>query len=268
MKCSYQRIFYIGVVKLSITNEELALLIQNGRTDLYPVLWEKTKRLLFLMVLKYYNKHADLCKRRGIELEDLKQSCFIALNGAVMAFRDEGNKLTSYFNYAVKKAIKGILGGASDSLNNSSSLDEPISEEDGDATLLDMLPDTNATADFDDSENALFLQELHNALDMAMDTVCSNEEKTALCLQWYAGEDNNTIAERMALTAQDVRRLQRKALNNLRKRQSSQMLKPYLYHDEFIEAKAYKGTGASNYNYSAGSSVERIVETIEKYQTT
>ncbi len=251
-----------------MTNEELALLIQNGRSDLYPVLWEKTKRLLFMLVMKYYNKHTDLCKRRGIELEDLQQSCFIALNTAVMAFRDEGNKLTSYFNYAVKNAIKGILGGASDSLNNSSSLDEPVSEDDGDATLSDMLPDERASAEFDDSENALFLQELHNALDMAMDTVCSSEEKTALCLQWYAGEDNNTIAERMALTTQDVRKLQRKAMNNLRRPQSSQMLKPYLYHDEFIEAKAYHRTGVSSFNYSGISSVERIVENIEKYQTT
>lgn len=245
---------------MSITNEELALLIQNGRTDLYPVLWEKTKKLLFMLVMKYYNKYTDLCKRRGIELEDLKQSCFIALHSATMDYKEEsGYKLTSYFNYAVKNTIEDLLGSKSDSLNNSLSLDEPISDEDGEETFLDMYPDEKASADFEQTDYRIFNRDLHKMLNKALSTL-SDDNRCMVELHYYSNATFTTIAEMLSCSKANVSAQVDESLYKLRTGKYSRKLREFLY--DACEFNLYSGTGFNSWKDN-GSVQERFADTIQ-----
>ena len=138
---------------MSNTNEELAMRIQDGDTSLYAQLWAQTEKLLKMMVNSFFRKNEELIHRRGIELEDLEQTAFLALVYAVKAF-DPGKELkfTSYLNYALKKEIRAALDGgrrrsaAEDPLNRCVSLYQPIGEEENDLLLHELIQDPAAEA--------------------------------------------------------------------------------------------------------------------------
>ena len=60
---------------MSLTNEQLAELIQQGNDELKPVLWERVKRLLYSFAGKYYYRYTEYCERFGVSEWDLRQLC-------------------------------------------------------------------------------------------------------------------------------------------------------------------------------------------------
>ena len=55
-----------------MTNEELALKIQNGERNLIPTLWEQVERFIYLKSENWYWQHEETCIRCGVALDDLK----------------------------------------------------------------------------------------------------------------------------------------------------------------------------------------------------
>ena len=53
-----------------MTNEELAVCIQNGDESKVPELWERVRKLYAAKSLSYYGTHKELCARCGVELDD------------------------------------------------------------------------------------------------------------------------------------------------------------------------------------------------------
>ena len=78
-----------GGAIFNMTNEELATAIQNGETELYPVLWEKIEKLIDRKA-EIYALNLAICGRRLDPVEfkkDLKQSAYFALIAAVLLLR-------------------------------------------------------------------------------------------------------------------------------------------------------------------------------------
>ena len=66
-----------------MTNEELALKIQNGERDLIPPLWEQVERFIYLKSENWYWQHEETCIRCGVALDDLKQVSYFAFLDAI-----------------------------------------------------------------------------------------------------------------------------------------------------------------------------------------
>ena len=63
-----------------MTNEQLALNVQNGNRAALSQLWEAVRPLLLSMAWKFYTRQGkERCSSHGITLEDLQQEAFFAL---------------------------------------------------------------------------------------------------------------------------------------------------------------------------------------------
>lgn len=67
-----------------MTNEKLCTLIQEGQKEYLPDLWNQTKRFGAAQARTFFLSLGNL---GGVELEDLLQSCWIALIQAVRYFK-------------------------------------------------------------------------------------------------------------------------------------------------------------------------------------
>ena len=126
-----------------MTNEQLAELIQDGITELLPSLWEQVEKFFYLQAGKWFYKYPDMCRRAGVELQDLEQVSYFAFLDAVRYYkREEGNKFLSYAGFPIKTQFNELLGHRYEAqthlpLNGAVNIEKPIGEED--ITLLDTL---------------------------------------------------------------------------------------------------------------------------------
>lgn len=131
-----------------MTNEQLASFIkQKGNNELLPLLWGNVQKLMYMKADKAYKANIDSFKRRGVEVWDVRQNCYIAFLQAVRGYdSSKGYKFTAFLTYPLKNMIAGMLGRRSnkaDPLDNCESFEKVISDDD-DLTLLDTLKDESA----------------------------------------------------------------------------------------------------------------------------
>lgn len=251
-----------------MTNEDITVRIQNGEKELISELWNNNYKLLYLMSDKFYKRNTERCRACGVELEDIQQSCYFALCATVQAFDVRtGYKFTTYINYSFKNAVAALLDGGNkrrvtDPLNRAISLDVPLSE-DTETTKADLLPDDVAEQDFEAAENDVYNNELHEALEKAMQTACNSREADILRSVYWYGKTYQSIADVLNISISYVGETHRKALRHLRCGRSILILQPYA---DFIKTHAYHGTGLSTFRTSGNSSVEKTVELWEEKQ--
>lgn len=153
-----------------MTNEELAMEIQAGRSD-YTALWEQMRRFVCQQANRYFVMYCGSCTRAGVELDDLIQCGFMALRDAVRAYRPEsGYSLLAYIKYPLLKHFReacGIRTTRRDPLNNCASLDKPVGDE-GKATLGDLQPSQSAAQDMEAVLERKYMTELHEAIETAL----------------------------------------------------------------------------------------------------
>ena len=150
---------------LSMTNEQLAVLIKQGEQERTPELWENVRKLLYKLSFHQYTAHADLFKQQGLSLEDIQQESYFAMLGAIEAYNPEkGYMFTTYLNLQLKRRLRSILR-LKDPLNreDTRSLDAPLEDENEDSdTLHDVTADPTSgalIAAFDQRESYRLLHE-------------------------------------------------------------------------------------------------------------
>lgn len=154
-----------------MTCETIAELIQEGGNDeLLPLLWEKTRALIYKKCSQYWGFYSAKLERFGYSLDDLRQEGYNALIFAVKSYKsDKEYKLITYLNYALKNVIRGLLSGSGDVLNrlNTQSLEQPLGEgNDGDSLLVeDIIPDEHAAAVYEEIEQLDGYTALYEAID-------------------------------------------------------------------------------------------------------
>ena len=90
-----------------MTNEELAVMIQNGQTEAILPLWEQVERF----VAKQANKWEQAWTTRRVEFEDLYQSGFIAMMKAARTYDpDKDVKFLTWMDYYIKTAFSYVAG--------------------------------------------------------------------------------------------------------------------------------------------------------------
>ena len=245
----------------TFTNEEIAVRIQQGETALYAQLWEQTERLWFMLSMRLYNGSKELCAVSGVEQDDVRQICFLALYDAVQAFDcAKGLSLSSYFKYHLQNHFRDILHIRTckrEPLNMCGSLDEPINADEADSiAVVDMVPDDTAEQAFEDAEDRVFREKLHDALDTAMEKSLDDARRHMIHAIYHDGYTMSDIARNTGISCSKARAEHLKCLNKLR------IQNPYLkdFAEHYITNHAYHYTGLQSFRNNGGSSQEIILE--------
>lgn len=205
-----------------MTNEELAVLIQNGERDKLLELWEQVQRF----IRKQANRRAfALDGAGGITSDDLVQAGYLALVRAVDHFDPTaGGTFLTYFGYWLKDAFNQAAGlrtkrDREDPLQSAISMDVPVNEDDGGDTLGDFIEDPQATQCFE-------WVELHNALEKALHSLTEEQGAVIRC-RYYQGLTLEQTGQALGLDWNAVRAVEQKAIRTLRHPTNSRELLQY-----------------------------------------
>ena len=251
------------------TNEELALLIQQGHKEYISELWANCYKLLYGFVEKYYTARPETFIRCGFTLEDLQQDCFFVLLKMVEAYEpDKGYKFTSYAGYQIKNYLtRSVMGYDRNTkkitkpLNVSSSIDKPIgSGEDEELTVGSLIKDDNAELAFENVEEDIYRTELHNALEKGLQSL-TYTQRAVIRERFYNSSSLKATAEKVGMTESQAHSNEMYALRNLRAYNAKTKRLENFRAD--IMDTAYKGVGFGAFKNKQASSVEF---TVEKYE--
>lgn len=246
-----------------MTNEELAAEVQAGRAG-YGELWEQVRRFIGQQAFRWFTLYGDMCKRAGVELDDLMQCGFLALQDAVKAFDPaRGYSLLTYLGRHLQKRFReacGIRTSKRDPLNDCTSLNKPVGEEKDGASLGDFLPDSGAAAAMESVEERLYSQELHNAMAAALDTL-EERQRDTIRRRFWERDTLEDIAMDTGVSRERVRQTEAAALRALRRGQCRKLLEPF--HEQIVSHFAWRGTGFRHWKNTGVSSVERAAEKTE-----
>lgn len=201
-----------------MTSEKLAELIQEGGNDeLLPLLWEKTRILIYKKCSQYWGFYSAKLERFGYSLDDLRQEGYNALIFAVRSYKsDREYKFTTYLNYALKNVIRGMLSGSSDALNrlDTQSLEQPLDENsDGESLLVgDVVPDEHAAAVYEEIERIDGYTALYEAIDALLPDL-----REVVREHYFEGLTFKQIGEQFGISLDRAYQLHNKALRELRK---------------------------------------------------
>ncbi|MBQ3497719.1 MAG: sigma-70 family RNA polymerase sigma factor [Clostridia bacterium] len=249
--------------EFEISNERLAVLIQQGYKELYERLWEQTKKFLKLQAFKYYSQYRAMFDGAGVVLEDCYQSCFLALVDAVNAYDiTSGFSLLAYTKYPLTNHLKALIsssrGEKIEPLNLSLSIDAAIdnADESGNTlTFADTLIDEAAAEAFDYAEREIVSEHLSGILS----EICSRlnwQEQRVITMFFY---QNIGIAQISDFLGCDASRVKRHALYLLRR-----YIRKYKACLGDFDNR-YKAVGLRAFQEQCGSSVELAAERISSF---
>ena len=203
-----------------MTNEELAIEIQNGHTEYYAVLWENCRRLLFFIL---HQKATSLPLPNYIDPEDLEQEMYFALCRAVQTFdRTKPYKLTTYFKYSISNTLREKMP---DMQIEEVSYNEAVSDKDGvdSAELIDFIEDVHAAERFNDIEQFALAGIFKKALALLPEL-----QRKVIVLRFYDTLTQKQVARLLGVTQSQVRNAEAKALVTLRKPHNRRQLADFI----------------------------------------
>lgn len=208
-----------------MTNERLAELIREGGNDeLLPLLWDKTRLLIYKKCSQYWGFYSEKLERFGYSLDDLRQESYNALTFAVNGYKSEkGYKFTAYLTYALKRVIRDMLSSGSDVLNQpgTQSLEQPLGENSEGDTLLvgDVVPDERAAAVYEDIDRFDEYNVLYEAIDSLPDV-----ERRVIIEHYFKGFTFTKIGRLHGFTKSRAEQAHKRAIWLLRRGKTGRKL--------------------------------------------
>lgn len=254
-----------------MTNEELAIRIKAGETDLMGELWNQVENFTKKLAYEFITfRQPDKCRTAGLEIEDLFQISYFALEPAVKAFDAEKKySFLTYLGVHLKnifyKEIKVTNSGGKwynrqDSLARAQSLNAPVYEnkDSDELTLETLVPDEDSEEPFKDIEDRLYNEQLRADLEEA---ISSLESRDAQIIRDFYFNDlyEEALTEKFELSRSRVRLIRDRALQKLRGHKSLQSYR------EQIMGTAYTSSSLSSFKNNQASSTERIVMKLDEY---
>lgn len=260
-----------------MSNEELANAIRAGRIELLPVLWGQVQRFLYLKAKDWYNYMPELCRRSGVEQEDLEQEAYFAFLDALNHWDSEaGYKFLTFTAYPLRNRFNALCGRRTEAqkkqlLNNCKSLYSPVAGEE-DLYLLDLIHDAAAEEDFLDAEAAIYNKQLHDDLEQCLATLPDLTQKV-IRKKYYECLTYREIAKELGMEEGQALSKEGAGLRELRRGKNRLRLMPYVVRRSFldcipcleadIQSDAYR-SGISGWRNTGTSSTERAVLRREK----
>ena len=252
-----------------MTNEELANAIKAGREELVPVLWGQVQRFLYLKAKDWYNYMPEICRRSGVEQEDLEQETYFAFLDALHHWDPEaGYKFLTYTIFPIRNRFNALCGRRTDAqkkqpLNNCKSLYSPVAGEGEDLYLLDMIHDAAAEEEFREVEAAIYNKQLHDDLETCLATL-PDIQRGVIRGRFYDELSAEEVGSRLGMTAAQCCTQEANGLRKLRSGKNASRLKAYREdiisrHFNFSGYGFWKRTGMSSTEYAV-LKLERLEE--------
>lgn len=209
-----------------MTNEQLVMFIQQdgGSSDLLPVLWERVKKLCFMLCDRFYYKYADSFTACGCELTDCRQECYFSFLEAVRSFKAAKEYLfTSYLDTWIKNKMRELLGINNHlhlnrkPLDNAVSFDAalPGSEGENEITLHDAIADETAQQPFESLLDEIADERTREAIREALNKL--NERERAVIIAYYfENQTLSEIAKADGVSRERIRQLKASAIKRLK----------------------------------------------------
>lgn len=241
-----------------MSNEELAIKIQQGNTELLGTLWDR----LFLLVCKKANQFHEYSKGRGgLEIEDLTQIGFLAMVEAAETYNPQLEaKFATWLCIYLRKCFQIASGRLyedstgqtrpKDALDCAISLHTPIGNDDEAGELMEIVAAPSSV--IDDAEENVWRQQLRCAVNEVLNTL-PEDQRRALQLRYWNGLTFEQAAEEMDTTDSAIQALLSKALKTIRNTKRYAHLRP------FVDFSYYCGTGLSSYKHTGMSVQERYM---------
>ncbi len=245
-----------------MTNDELAIAIQNGNTDQICQLCEQCKGFVYKEACRWT---AAFSYRPDIELEDLTQSAFFAILEAVQRFNPEKGTFITLLSMTLKTAFSECYGVRTKAaqlnpLNSSISLDAPVSgSAENDLCFGDTIQDVEAETAFEKIERGEVQQQLSTLLAKALSIIPQREAET-LNQYFFQGITQADIAAKMGTTTSYVGQLIHNGLKRLRQCSMTNKLSEMLYG----EMNLFRHSGYQSWENSGYSQPEYMFEKKEK----
>lgn len=213
-----------------MSNEELVVLIQAGDREQLPRLWAQVERFV-----------AKQARRRmvvtdgfgGVDFDDLYNSGYEALVAAAGSFDPgAGRSFIGWLTLHLKTAFAQSGGylttkQAKDPLHRAGSLDVPVGQDEGGATLGELIEDPASLLGFERAEDRQYRAQLHAALAVAMGQLPAHY-RNVIQRRYYRGQTFSAIAAETGEPLEMVRRWEGEALKQLRHPRISRPLRQYL----------------------------------------
>ena len=258
------------------TNAALAALAAAGNSFALGQLWEINKGLLHRWFWQWYDRNKAVADEHGITLEDFDQEGFFAVQAAAKAYDPEKGSFATLLGYYVQAQINKAVRGehsrlvttedgkqvrlSANPLNACTSLDTPFDDNDGgSATLGDLQEDPAAAQAFQTAENELYTEELHAALEEALNKL-TPRQADIIRRHYFGGKSFAEIAREDGTSTVAPRNHEVSAFIALR--QNPALAR---WHDDIISTKAWSGTGFGVWNHR-GSVEERTVEYLDDWE--
>ena len=250
-----------------MTNEQLAGFIkQGGADDLKPILWDRVKKLVFMICDRYYTKYSERFVACGVERCDYRQACYEAFLKALEAFDEaSGKKFTSFMDYHVRNTGAELLGihnakrHNNKPLDNCASLDAPLagSEEGEEITLGGTIEDVNAQQAFEEAVQSIADEQTRAVLHEAL-TKLEERERDVIIKEYFEGMTQRRIAELYGVSSERVRQIKNKAMTRLRSNTKLTLLREKQYTERRLHFRSFDYSRAF---YEAQTEIKRILKT-------
>lgn len=236
-----------------MTNEELAIAIQNGNEELMCQLWEQCKGFVCQQALKWSKAWEQ---RTDFDTDDLIQSGYFALCEAVKGFEMGKGSFIGLLSFYLKTEFSKVVGCRTAAQMkapsyNAVSLDAPAyNDTENETTLGEIIAAVDMG--FEAVEDALYNQHLAGVVREAVNSIPEQQSK-GIDLYYLQGKTQKETAERLCVSGSRAQQVIKKGLESIRKSQYM----PLLVDLYFGSRNLYQGTGFASYKYSGTSSPER-----------
>ena len=172
-----------------MSNEELAVLIQDGDNARILELWQQCNAFIWKQARREIFR---LEGRRGVDVNDLAQCGFLAMLDAAKSFdANAGFAFMTLLGFKIKTAFQEATGCRTERqrrepIDSAVSLETPITDEENGDVLGDVIPDPAAELAFDEVSEADMAYRLHDALENALATL-PQEQADALRMKYFEG---------------------------------------------------------------------------------
>ena len=244
-----------------MTNEELAVLAKAGDQKAVEQLWMQVRDFVKMMAVK----RVTLAGSHRLELDDLVQSGFVAMMGAVEYFDPErGFKFLTIFDFFLKTEFARAAGYRSakqkrDPIHRAPSLNKPLTDDPDADELIDLVAAPGD--DIADVDDRIWTEQLHEALEAALGDLPEEESSTIRRL-FYEEKSPTEIARDDGVSKYDVQKRQKKGLSTIKKRQRQYHLDDF--HEEirrYVDLRTpwFLNVGVDAFTRTNTSAVETLV---------
>lgn len=247
-----------------MTNEELAMSIQDGESGNIPTLWEQVKNFVAQQANRLVR---GLEGRYGVTVDDLINEGFLAMCEACETYNSDKGSFLTWLNFRLKTAFAAACGyrtSRRDALDLSDSLDRPLDRSDaGSDTLGDVIPDPHDQ--YAAVDNAVYNEGLRVRLDALIDTLTPAGAEMIRAAYW-SGKTTEQLARDRGISERAAGRRREDYIQNLRR--SARCTGAGLRLCAYIEENTpyYTHVGPRQFNTTHTSAVEKAVLVRERIE--